>query len=141
MTMTRQKGLTTDQANHGGAPSRKQGAKRSVSEDVNFAGWANYTIPDDARGGFNEWAVSDEFLLDMDEVVANGIKLSVGLDKDGRTYAATAFDRNPNSPNAGMMTSQRSGTAWRATAKLVFAIARGMGEEWSRWSSEGREDW
>lgn len=139
--MTRTKGITGNMRNAGDVPDRVSRRKKAASEDVNFAGWANFTIMEDLRDHFNQWSLSDEFTLDTDEVVGGGIKLSVGIDKDGKAYLATAFVRDAQSDNAGMMTSQRSGTAFRALAKLVYAIKHGMGEDWTRWAAENREDW
>lgn len=139
--MPRDKGIRGGMTNAGDVQPRTQRGKASGSVDVAFAGWANYTMGAEEKQPFEAWLQTDAFSLDTDALVENGLKLSVGLDKDNRTYVASAFDRSLVSGNAGMMTSQRSSSALRALAKLVYCVRYLMGEDWERWTQVERDNW
>jgi hypothetical protein len=69
------------------------------------------------------------------------LKITLAYNADQDTFLATAFVKDAESINAGMMTSQRSGTPIKALEKLLWAVYYGMGEDWSALQTSGAGDW
>lgn len=115
--------------------------KQSYGMNASFQSWTNYTIPASERSVYQEWVVSQESVKDIQEVVNDHYRLSIAEDLRDGGYIATAFMRQESSPNAGKMTSQRSGDPMNALFKVVFAIRHGMPLDWAELETGGDDDW
>lgn len=115
--------------------------KQTYGMNAGFRGWVNYTIPVGDRSAYTEWLITTGSTKDLQVVVDDHYRLSVGEDLRNGGYTATAFMRLESSPNAGKMTSQRSGDPMNALFKLIFAIRHGMPDNWAELETGGDDDW
>jgi hypothetical protein len=123
-------------------PSNRRPRKpKSQQEDVLFAGWANFNFSSDQRNDFERWEGENMWSAVLDSAQVGGLKITLSYNAEQDSYLATAFVKSPESINAGLMTSQRSGTSFRALAKLLWAVYYGMGEDWSAHMTAGAHDW
>jgi len=131
---------SADEANRNPLP-RKAKQRKQDEPDVLFAGWANFNFSSDQKAEYEEWESTGAWadLLDASQIGRLKITLSHNAEQDA--FLATAFVRDPDSVNAGLMTSQRSGTSTRALFKLLWAVYYGMGEDWAALMQAGSHDW
>lgn len=120
---------TADAANHGTDREKRKG-KRGDRYAAPFSGWCNYTPKDDDREAFERWYEAGLFYVALEDTILNGLKYSLTYQWDESCFIATAFQRDAESVNAGVMISARSSDAHRALCKLVWTILILLPAEW-----------
>lgn len=96
-----------------------------------FAGWVNAAIPASDRDKFEQWAGST-LLLDAAEKQAKaGMSVTLSWSDDEETFVAKAFCQDGDSPNAGLMVSQRSEEGYRALCKLWYVLSEVLPADWT----------
>src|SRR5215467_7003057 len=115
--------------------------KQAYGMNADFSGWVNHSLPASSKTAYSEWLSSQESIKDVQTVVDDHYRLSVAEDLRDGGYVATAFMRSESSPNAGKMTSQRSGDPMNALYKLVWAITHEMPDDWHELETGGGDDW
>lgn len=121
--------------------NRKPRQNPNQREDVLFAGWADFNFSAEQRGAFEEWVAENNWGTTLDLSLKDDLKITLSYNAEQDTYLATAFVKAHDSPNAGMMTSQRSADALRAVCKLLWAVNFGMGTDWEAHSSAASRNW
>jgi hypothetical protein len=119
--------------------AKKQGFKTHRSAE--FSGWVNVNISETAKAAFQEFEQSVACLDAMDIVCKRNIRISVVQEAGEEGYVASAFYMDESAPSAGLMVSQRSGSAFRAVAKLAYCIVELMPDDWSELLTQGKADW
>lgn len=103
-------------------PVGKQGSLGSRG-DAEFRGYVNYNLSDEQKATYAAWAEGQGYYETLEASVESGVNLSLKLDPKGGGFLASATQRNPASPNAGLVVTARGRDAVTAWGRVVFVLA------------------
>lgn len=111
-------------------PARKPGSV-GVQHDAEFRGYVNVNLSDEQKANYDAWAQGQGYFETLEASVASGVNLSLKLDPKGGGYLASATQRNPASPNAGLVVTARGRDAVTAWGRVLFILTYlGHKERW-----------
>jgi len=102
-------------------PSRKPGKVGEV-HDAPFVGYINLQLDADQKASFDAWFASASFWDAYNYQVGDGINVAVKLDPKQEGFLASATQRRPSSPNAGLVVTARARQADIALGRLVYCL-------------------
>lgn len=99
--------------------------------DAPFRGYVNLNLSDEQKSSYDTWASSGSFWETLEAAVESGVNLSLKLDPKSEGCLASATQRNPASPNAGLVVTARGRDAATAWGRVLFCLAiLGRKERW-----------
>lgn len=96
--------------------------KNSGKDDAVFRGYINVDLTREQKEGYDAWASSSSFWEALEGQAARGVNLSVKRVPGEGTYIASGTQRDPTSPNAGLVVTARAGDAAKALGRLLFTL-------------------
>lgn len=99
--------------------------------DAEFRGYINVQLDADQKAAYDKWSQSASLWEVLEASVASGVNLSLKLDPKGDGCLASATQRNPSSPNAGLVVTARGRDAGTAWGRVLYILALlGHKEKW-----------
>lgn len=91
--------------------------------DAEFRGYVNLVLSDEEKGLWRTWATTDAPWLVLNDQIRRGVNVSVKQDPKGANALASATQRDPLSPNAGLVVTARAADAEQALSRVLFCLA------------------
>lgn len=111
--------------------SRGKSGAVGVVHDAQFRGYVNLNLTDEQKGVFAAWLETSALWETLEAAVADGVNLSLKLDPKGGGCLASATQRRPGSPNAGLVVTARGRDAWTAWGRVLYCLTvLGHKERW-----------
>lgn len=111
-------------------PVRKSGAVGEV-DNAEFRGFINVNLSDEQKELYVSWATEETLRDAADYQVTSGVNLSLKRERKVGGFLATATQRDPRSPNAGLCVTARGKTAATAWGRVLFILS--VLSEFERW--------
>lgn len=108
----------TDGANK---PTRKSDKVAPV-DNAEFRGYVNLELSDEQKSAFEAWAQSQAYWEALEGFVSTGVNLSLKREQKHGGYLASATQRDPSSPNAGLVVTARGREATVALGRVLFCL-------------------
>jgi hypothetical protein len=103
----------------------------AAKHDAQFRGYINVQLDDVQKEAYDKWSQSASLWEVLEASVESGINLSLKLDPKGAGCLASATQRNPSSPNAGLVVTARGRDAGTAWGRVLYILAiLGRKERW-----------
>ena len=110
-------------------------------EDVKWLGYANIDIPASRRDEASQFIADTELFSEaLENVISDGYRLSLSLNKTNDTVTCTATCKNKASPNAGYSLTGYGKDWLRATGSLLFKHYRLASEDWTGHTSQNDDE-
>lgn len=93
-----------------------------VQHDAAFRGYVNVNLSDEQKASYGSWAEGQGYFETLEAAVESGVNLSLKLDPKGGGFLASATQRNPASPNAGLVVTARGRDAVTAWGRVLFIL-------------------
>lgn len=90
--------------------------------DAAFRGYINVNLSDDQKAAYEKWSASGSLWEALEFNVASGVNLSLKADPRSDGFLASATQRNPSSPNAGLVVTARGGAAVVAWGRVLYVL-------------------
>lgn len=103
-------------------PLHKSGGV-GAKHDAEFRGYVNVNLSDEQKATYDTWVSGQGYFEQLEAAVASGVNLSLKLDPKGGGCLASATQRNPDSPNAGLVVTARGRDAVTAWGRVIFILA------------------
>lgn len=103
-------------------PAGKPGSV-GAQHDAAFRGYVNLNLSDEQKGQYGAWSQGQGYFEILEASVESGVNLSLKLDPKGGGFLASATQRNPASPNAGLVVTARGRDAVTAWGRVLFILA------------------
>jgi hypothetical protein len=101
------------------------------ADDAPFRAYVNVLLSDAQKEGYDEWAVSEFYWQTFDSMVADGVGLSVKREPKNGGFLASGTQRDPKSPNAGLVVTARGGSAATSLGRLLYTLSYlSTGDTW-----------
>jgi len=123
-------GDTDGSAGQGKKSSRKSGSVDGV-DDAEFRGYVNLNLGAAEKAVWLEWAQTSVVWDALDYQVSCGVNVSVKRDRKNDAFVASGTQRDPKSPNAGLVVTARGRSAAIALSRLIFSL--GVLDRTERW--------
>lgn len=114
--------------------ARRKGKKKEALEtyDAEFAGFINLQISEEQKEAFERWADSASPWEALEAFTVDGVAFSVKWDARSSAFMGSATQRRSGSPNAGLVTTARGGTAAKALFRTIFCVTiLSRAEKWT----------
>jgi hypothetical protein len=116
--MSREKVGHTDKA-----PRAKSGSGASgAADNAAFRGYINLSLSDAEKAEWAAWSTTPDVWECFNAQVASGINLAVKREKGGELFVASATQRDPTSPNAGLVVTARGRDAGIALTRVLWCL-------------------
>lgn len=106
---------------------------------IEFQGYAVSNLTKEVKAAIKKDKITEKQLIDwMLACAIDGYKVSLSFDHENETYQASLYCQDPNSPNAGLMLSQRhidAITALKALRTIHSEVYAGV------WLTKETFDW
>lgn len=102
-------------------PARQSG-KVGSGDNAAFRGYINVPLSDEQKRAHDEWASSASMWERFSDEVAAGVNISVKREPGKGSFLASATQRDPASPNAGLVITARAKDAPTALTRLLFIL-------------------
>lgn len=102
-------------------PSRKP---RQVGglDNAEFRGYINVSLSEEQKASYEAWAASAAFWEALEFNCSLGVNISLKRDLKSEGYLASATQRDPASPNAGLVVTARGREAGTAWGRVLFCL-------------------
>lgn len=95
--------------------------KQEAPKKAEFRGFFNYSLNDEQKADCKTWIrKEEEVAIGIQDSIASGYKVSVGLDSKGVGYQASMQCNNVKDANAGLCLSAYANNWYDALAVLMF---------------------
>jgi len=111
-------------------PVRKQSTVGSV-DGASFRGYINLQLNEAEKAAWASMYSSGDLWDILDASVTLGVQYSLKRDLKSGGYMASATQRDPGSPNAGLCVTARGKTATIAFSRVLFSV--GVLDRTERW--------
>lgn len=101
---------------------RNKAAAAVVADDAAFVGYINVTLTDTEKEGLESWVVNGGVWATLEYSVEDGVNISVKREVKSGGYLASATQRRPNSPNAGLCVTARAKEPSMAFSRLLYTL-------------------
>jgi hypothetical protein len=102
-------------------PARKQGAV-GAGDTAEFRGYINLNLSDEQKAAYDTWASSGSLWEALEAQVESGVNVSLKRDAKSGGFLASATQRDPLSPNAGLVVTARGKLAQVAWGRVLFCL-------------------
>ena len=102
-------------------PARKQG-EMGTDWDAPFRGYINLDLDAGAKAKYPAWAESQAFWEALEYNTAAGVNFSLKWEIKKACFLASGTQRNPASPNAGLVVTARGRDAATAWGRLLYCL-------------------
>lgn len=116
--MARQRNGDTDGTNK---PVRKSDPVAGV-DNAEFRGYVNLALSDEQKSAYEAWSQSQAYWEALEGFVSSGVQLSLKRELKQGGYLASATQRDPKSPNAGLVVTARGREATVAFGRVLFCL-------------------
>jgi len=106
-----------------------------------FHAWVNVSIPKAESDEVDAFGRSPVYQDALEHLLATHHRVNIIYNLKEGCYQVNTFCMDEESPNAGLMVSQRSTDPFRALLKLVYAHAHLLPADYSGAVRGGDEDW
>lgn len=103
-----------------GSPGKQDQVGKS--DDAPFRGYVNVNLSEEQKLAHDDWAASASMWERFGDEVANGVNVSVKRERGKGSFVASATQRDPASPNAGLCVTARGRDAATALTRLLFTL-------------------
>lgn len=90
--------------------------------DAPFRGYINVNLSAEQKADYEPWSETDGIWVALEKAISDGIHLSLRTDAKSGGCLASATQRNPKSPNAGLVVTARGRSAAVAWGRLLFIL-------------------
>lgn len=101
---------------------RAAGRAGAVGYQTDWRGYVNRELTPSEKEQFEDWYVTEEQWDILEEVLRDGVQVSVKADGFGSGFLASATQRTPGHVNAGLAVTARSSHAWKAQTRLLYIL-------------------
>jgi len=91
-------------------------------DNAEFRGYINLELTDAQKETYPAWVASDGYWQALEGFTADGVNLSLKRERRTGGFLASATQRSPSSPNAGLCVTARGKEATVALGRLLFCL-------------------
>lgn len=113
-------------------PTRKQ-AKVDGVDNAEFKGYINLDLSEEQKELYPAWAQSEAYWEALQGFTEIGVNLSLKRERKTGGFLASATQRDPDSPNAGLCVTARGKDAPTALGRVLYILTVLSREE--RWEA------
>lgn len=115
-------------------PRGKNGAPKISrrKDDVDWGGFIDVRLLAADKDHFKDWVTSFDMVM-LDDLLAEGLKLSLSFDAETDTYLACLTSDHHAGPNLRCVLPARAGIWEQAIALVVFKHVEMLGGDWGRY--------
>lgn len=106
-----------------GKDSPKPKAKDTGVDNAEFVGYVNLQLSDDEKAVWAAWADTTAVWDVLQHQVSVGVNVSIKRERAKGGFLASATQRDPASPNAGLCVTARGRTAADAFTRVLFCLS------------------
>lgn len=103
--------------------SPRKSNKVGAVDDAPFRGYINVELSTEQKSHLDEWVQTSSYWDTLESSLSSGINISVKREPSKGGFIASATQRNPASPNAGLVVTARASEGVKALARLLFTLA------------------
>jgi hypothetical protein len=113
-------------------PRAKAGAGvGGTADNAEFRGYINLSLSDEEKSAWEAWSVTPDVWACLDAQVEQGVNIAVKRERATNGYVASATQRDPSSPNAGLCVTARGRGAGVALTRVLWCLAvLGRSDRW-----------
>lgn len=113
-------------------PRAKPGAgSGGAKDDAEFRGYINLSLNDEEKLAWAAWSVTADVWECLDAQVGQGVNIAVKRERGAGGYVASATQRDPSSPNAGLCVTARGKAAGIALTRVLWCLTvLGRSDHW-----------
>jgi len=104
------------------AEKRLEGKLAVEADDAAFVGYINVTLTEDEKAGHGSWEKGGGLWETFGYSVADGVNVSIKREVKTGGYLASATQRRPSSPNAGLCVTARAKEPALALSRLLYTL-------------------
>jgi len=105
-----------------------------------FAGFVNFEWTDAHKENCIRWASELDFWHEYNQQCAKGRRISTQFDLYHQCYVSSAFERDINSPNAGLICTARGMDGSISLTRLLYLLSDALREGWGKSKTPLYED-
>lgn len=108
----------------GDTDGREVGKKTApvTPDDAPFVGYINVTLTPDEKAGLESWERGGGLWAVFGSAITDGVNVSIKREVKSGGYLASATQRRPNSPNAGLCVTARAKDPALAFSRLMYTL-------------------
>lgn len=91
-------------------------------DNAEFRGYINLELSDAQKQTYTAWATSASFWEALEGFTHDGVNISLKRERKTGGFIASATQRDPNSPNAGLCVTARGKDAATAWGRVLFCL-------------------
>jgi hypothetical protein len=103
--------------------STKSPHKVAGLDDAPFRGYINVELSAEQKDRLDEWVQTSSYWDTLESSLASGVNISCKREPTKGGFIASATQRDPTSPNAGLVVTARANEGVKALARLLFVLA------------------
>ncbi len=104
--------------------NKSAGKRKSVGalDNADFRGYINLDLSDDQKERYLAWAQSEAYWQALEGFTDQGVNLSLKRERKTGGFLASATQRDPDSPNAGLCVTARGKEAAVALGRVLYIL-------------------
>lgn len=100
----------------------RQSSKVGALDNAEFRGYINLDLTDEQKRLYSAWAASEAFWAALEGFVEAGVNISLKRERKTGGFMASATQRDPDSPNAGLCVTARGKDAATAWGRVLYCL-------------------
>jgi hypothetical protein len=102
--------------------AKSKGSDGGSADNAEFRGYINLPLSVEEKENWAVWSGTSDVWAVLDAQIGLGINVSVKREKGGQLFVGSATQRDPSSPNAGLVITARGQSAWVALTRVLYCL-------------------